>query len=181
MLARVTCYIAAIGAARAMAAQASTPHRMRASCYCGAVHVVVADADAATSSSICHCSVCRRLSGAPFLANVLFKRGNVALETADGAAVNPDALTAQATSKHVTRYRCKACASPVLAHLGKDAAAAPLALFPAPHPASWAPAHHMHYMDRVLDVHDGKKKFSGRFGYSAEVDDWGEPLQGLAG
>ena len=108
-----------------MAAQASTPHRMRASCYCGAVHVVVADADAATSSSICHCSVCRRLSGAPFLANVLFKRGNVALETADGAAVDADALAAQATSKHVTRYRCKACASPVLAHLGKDAAAAP--------------------------------------------------------
>ena len=46
----------------------------------------------------------------------------------DRAAVDPDALTARATSKHVTRYRCKACASPVLAHLGKDAAAAPLAL-----------------------------------------------------
>ena len=103
-----------------MAAQASTPHRMRASCYCGAVHVVVADADAATSSSICHCSVCRRLSGAPFLANVLFKRSNVALDGGDGAALAADALAEVKTSKHVARYRCASCASPVLATLGKE-------------------------------------------------------------
>ena len=142
MLARVTCYIAAIGAARAMAAQASTPHRMRASCYCGAVHVVVADADAATSSSICHCSVCRRLSGAPFLANVLFKRGNVALETADGAAVDAAAPIASTAAERDLFVRRAAAAPKPAARRRPSAppAAAPAAAAPAAPPPAPGPA-----------------------------------------
>ena len=160
----------------AQEASSGQPAERRASCFCGRVRVTVFDGDAASSSSICHCSICRRLSGAPFLANVLFKRSNVALDGGDGAALAADALAEVKTSKHVARYRCASCASPVLATLGKDLAAVPLALFPRPHPPSWNPMHHMHYGDRVVDVPDGKTKFAGRFGYSQRVGDDGLPL-----
>ena len=40
-------------------------------CFCGKTRISLIDADAIVSSSICHCSVCRRLCGAPFCANLL--------------------------------------------------------------------------------------------------------------
>ena len=40
-------------------------------CFCGKTRISLIDTDAIVSSSICHCSVCRRLCGAPFCANLL--------------------------------------------------------------------------------------------------------------
>ena len=46
-------------------------------CFCGKTRISLIDADAIVSSSICHCSVCRRLCGAPFCANLLTPRCTV--------------------------------------------------------------------------------------------------------
>ena len=46
-------------------------------CFCGKTRISLIDADAIVSSSICHCSVCRRLCGAPFCANLLTPRSTV--------------------------------------------------------------------------------------------------------
>ena len=96
-----------------------------------------------------------------------------------GSPASVDALAGLQTSKNVVRYRCTSCSSPTLAtlKLGKqDLYALPLAAFPRPHPAKWAPQHHFHYSDRVMDVHDGLTKYSGRYLLSDECDDAGEVL-----
>ena len=147
-------------------------------CFCGKTRISLIDADAIVSSSICHCSVCRRLCGAPFCANLLTPRSNVRIDIY-GSPASVDALAGLQTSKNVVRYRCTSCSSPTLAtlKLGKqDLYALPLAAFPRPHPAKWAPQHHFHYSDRVMDVRDGLTKYSGRYLLSDECDDAGEPL-----
>lgn len=47
-------------------------------CHCGDVHFQVPDQ--AVASSICHCSDCRRQSGAPLLAWAMFARESVLIE-----------------------------------------------------------------------------------------------------
>ena len=49
-------------------------------CFCGKTPISLIDADAIVSSSICHCSVRRRLCGAPFCANLLTPRSNVRID-----------------------------------------------------------------------------------------------------
>ena len=142
------------------------PVARRATCFCGRCAATVRDESKIASTSICHCSICRRLTGAPFLANVLTPPDNVVLEAraddaSEYAVVEPDALAGLKTSKNVVRYRCPTCASPLVAtlKLGKQhLRAVPLALFPRPHPPNWAPQHHFHYDDRVVDVPDGVVK-----------------------
>ena len=50
---------------------------LRASCFCGAVEVAVDSKASPVSTSICHCANCRRISGAPFLANVILSSAAV--------------------------------------------------------------------------------------------------------
>ena len=111
-------------------------------CFCGKTRISLIDADAIVSSSICHCSVCRRLCGAPFCANLLTPRSNVRIDIY-GSPASVDALAGLQTSKNVVRYRCTSCSSPTLAtlKLGKqDLYALPLAAFPRPHPRVGAAA-----------------------------------------
>jgi hypothetical protein len=69
-------------------------------CYCGAVRLRL---DAAPTSVVhCHCSQCRRLSGAAFTTWVSVSKESLALS---GAA----ALTAFRVTDDVTRHFCKVC------------------------------------------------------------------------
>ena len=132
---------------------------LTASCYCGAIKLRVLDpATPPTGASICHCATCRRLTGAPMLANLLLASDRLELTPPDAA------LTSLKTSKHVTRHRCAGCSSPVYATLGKGKVVVPLSLFSSPHPASWAPQHHLYYDRRVLDVGDDLPKFKLNYG-----------------
>ena len=147
-------------------------------CICGKVAVTVADLDAKgpISASFCHCSICRRLSGAPFSANVLWPQTQVQLTRGSEAD-----LQSFSSSKHVQRCRCTTCGSPILARLNRGKVIAlPLASFangvaaklgantsfstgssvriPA---ANWAPQAHLHYSSRVVDCDDGLPKYHG--------------------
>lgn len=172
MLRRSSLFLPVFAAAlRPSVRMSATATASEARCFCGAITVTVTGAPAGTSA--CHCSTCRSLSGAPFLANVLFPRAAVTLVAADGT----EAITVDTqTSKIVTRRRCAKCFSPVLAEvsLKQPRAVVPAALF-SPLPPGWAPAHHIHYDSRVLDMNDGLPKFRTNYG-GTQCDDQGNDL-----
>jgi len=151
---------ALLAASRPVVSLAASP--TAATCFCGAVGVEVAAA-APISSSICHCTRCRKLSGAPHIASVILAREHVTLTSTAPGSGEP-ALVETVTSKHVTRFRCASCLGPVLATLGPSRCVVPAAIFDAPLPSGWAPQHHIHYLSRILDVRDGLPKHGTNFG-----------------
>ena len=71
---------------------------LQGSCFCGEVEILCrGDARAA---SYCHCSVCRRLSGAAFTCQALFDAEQVELKLQPGAS-----LTSLRTSKGLKKTR----------------------------------------------------------------------------
>eukprot|EP00977_Amphora_coffeiformis_P005083 scaffold1068_cov167-Amphora_coffeaeformis.AAC.41 len=151
-------------------------------CYCGKVSITVKGPPKACS--ICHCGICRSLTGAPFSVQSLHAQCDMDCNT-------PEAdLWALSTSKQVTRFRCKECASPIYASLGKNGkmvAVARSILFrrggmeedhkpPAngevdesvqdatiqkAYIETFQPAHHMYYADRTMNVLDDLPKYVG--------------------
>eukprot|EP00913_Durusdinium_trenchii_P022552 g21183.t1 len=118
-------------------------------CFCGAVITEVRGDPAAVS--ICHCSVCRRLSGAPFVASAIFLPQRVTVKTVPGSEPQ---LVELKTSKQVSRLRCAVCSAPVAGRLGQRFVALPWAGFMKPGdkvPEAWTPSHHLHYDSRVMD------------------------------
>mmetsp|Transcript_1425 Transcript_1425/g.1867 ORF Transcript_1425/g.1867 Transcript_1425/m.1867 type:complete len:143 (+) Transcript_1425:281-709(+) len=129
---------------------------LRAQCYCGKCEVQIFGAkESDGTSSYCHCSICRKLSGAPVMASLMLPNAKVKVqgETNDIC-----------TSKFVTRKRCKDCGSPVAATLGKSTTVVPLSLLDSTHvPKSWLPRHHLHYSDRIVDFPDDLPKYLIRY------------------
>eukprot|EP00434_Breviolum_minutum_P019675 symbB.v1.2.017354.t2/scaffold1352.1/size234417/3 len=129
-----------------------------AKCYCGAV-ITRATGDPA-AVSICHCSICRRLSGAPFVVSAVFLPQRVQFLADSGEPK----LTALNTSKEVTRLRCSKCLAPVAGRIGKRFIALPLSSFAQPGSDlgdAWKPNHHLHYDSRIMDVVDDLVKYRG--------------------
>ncbi|CAE7438999.1 selU, partial [Symbiodinium microadriaticum] len=132
-------------------------------CFCGAV-VARAVGDP-VSVSICHCSICRRLSGAPFVASAVFRPERVELRSREGGLPQ---LSELQTSKQVTRQRCAVCGAPVCGRLGRFVALPLGSLVSAEQSRSgniseaWQPSHHLHYDSRILDIQDDLVKYRGR-------------------
>eukprot|EP00435_Cladocopium_sp_Y103_P024464 s2604_g6.t1 len=145
--------------------QSQMPPRYEGQCHCGEVKVLCYDD--ARAVSYCHCSICRRLSGAPFSCQALFTAAEVELSLEPGANI-----TSLQTSKgqsflgfpSVERTRCASCLAPVRGLLlGGKVAAVPLGLL-----CSWRgtdsplrPMHHLYYANRVMDLRDGLPKYVG--------------------
>ena len=127
-----------------------------ASCYCGKVQMEIRGLP--VSVSICHCTVCRRLSGGVYSQQSLHSQKNFTCE-----ATENDLWSIQ-TSPNVTRYRCKECGSPVYATLGKGktyVVPRSALINVAKDDKSFAPTHHMHYKQRMISVEDDLPKFVG--------------------
>ena len=127
-----------------------------ASCYCGKVQMEIRGLPVAVS--ICHCTVCRRLSGGVYSQQSLHSQKNFTCE-----ATENDLWSIQ-TSPNVTRYRCKECGSPVYATLGKGktyVVPRSALINVAKDDKSFAPTHHMHYKQRVVNIEDDLPKFVG--------------------
>lgn len=139
---------------------APTPVLFHGRCFCG--EVAINCRELPRSVSYCHCTICRRLTGAPFSAQALFPASGIEMEIEPGGK-----LQTLQTSKAVTRQRCATCMAPVRANLfGGKFVAIPLGLL-----GKWAavaggdenplqPQHHLHYAARVMDVVDGLPKYS---------------------
>ena len=127
-----------------------------ASCYCGKIKMEILGKPIAVS--ICHCTVCRRLSGGAFSLQSLHSQKNFTC-----AATENDLWSIQ-SSPNVTRYRCKECGSPVYATLGKGKTyVVPRGALTniAKDDESFKPTHHMHYKQRCIDIEDKLPKFVG--------------------
>ena len=75
-------------------------------CYCGATTIETSEAPQVVA--YCHCSDCRRVTGAPVAAFAAF----------DEAAVSftPDAGQEISVNPGVTRSHCRSCGSPLAGH-----------------------------------------------------------------
>ena len=159
-----------------MVSTAAAP-TLRSSCFCGALELRVA-ASAPLGSSCCHCTTCRALSGAPFIANVLLAKADAALTLASGggAPQEPRDIVSLETSRQVRRIRCARCHSPMFATLGEKRVVVPLAAFARKVvPDTWLPKQHIWYGSRVIDVNDGAPKYVRNYGGLRCADD-GQPL-----
>ena len=151
-------------------------------CLCGAVSVVLTGKP--TAVSICHCVICRKLSGAPFSAQALVKGTQVSVVAngdagdrngGDGSSqqasvASPPALLTYASSPAVERHRCAACQSPVYATLAKGKmAAVPLTVLDGHLLDEMAPTHHMYYGDRIMNFSDDLPKYVKSAGRTAEL------------
>lgn len=126
------------------------------SCHCGKVTITVKGTP--ISVSICHCTTCQRMNGAPFGVQSLHSTENFECNTPS------DELKGFSTSKMVTRYRCPDCGSPVYASLwnGKTFAVPRSMLFQkkdSPNDSAYDPTHHMYYESRIFDVQDALPKY----------------------
>jgi hypothetical protein len=72
-------------------------------CHCGAVRYEAADTP--QRHSLCHCSDCRKASGAPFVAWAIYGR--------DDVKVTKGAPKMRASSEHGRRYFCAECGTGV--------------------------------------------------------------------
>jgi len=152
-------------------------------CYCGKVSVTVRGPPKACS--ICHCGICRSLTGAPFSVQSLHTQSDMDCNTAESG------LWSLSTSKQVIRFRCKDCASPIYASLGKkgQVVAVPRSILfrqggmeehhvvangddnyedvvpdtsiTKAYIGTFQPTHHMYYGDRTMDVLDDLPKYVG--------------------
>ena len=158
---------------RGCARMSTAPAPSAATCFCGSVSILITPGAEPIGTSMCHCKICRTLSGAPMMANVLFSRDAASLQSAEGTEGTVTVTTQ--TSKAVVRHRCGKCWSPVFAELGPKRAVVPAALF-SPLPPAWKPSHHIYYDSRVVDIPDGTPKWRGRYGGEA-CGDYGDDIK----
>ena len=144
----------------------SSEHQERhGSCHCGKVSVTVRGRPIVVS--ICHCTTCQRLLGAPFGVQSMHSPENFECN------VGVEELWSLETSKTVTRYRCRDCGSPVFASLRNGHSfVVPRSMLFQPstshkdndehdNDVAYKPIHHMYYQSRIIDVQDDLPKYVG--------------------
>ena len=82
-----------------------TPDRITGRCYCGGITLAVQESP--RTVAYCHCTDCRRITGAPVAAFVAFEENAV--------LVSPAWPTSKSFFSGVTRWCCPDCGSPLRA------------------------------------------------------------------
>lgn len=126
------------------------------SCYCGKCELTVIGKPIAVS--ICHCTICRRLSGGPFSIQSLHERAKFS------CTVQANDLWSIQSSDNVQRFRCKECGSPLYATIGKAktfVVARSCLKGIEKDDLDFRAQHHLHYSQRVIDIEDDLPKFVG--------------------
>ncbi|KAI2603707.1 Mss4-like protein [Hypoxylon sp. NC1633] len=152
---------------RTTSSNASFVKQWTAHCHCGRVRYWLSR-DAPLASKFCHCVDCQALHGAPFQWAAIFEKDDVHFESgAEGLAFYhaPDRST---DHRLPCKVSCAYCHSPIM-----DEGRNMVLLFPglvtfsdAAHKKVFDPQCHIFYSQRVVDVHDGKPKWSGLDGKS---------------
>ncbi|KAF9454392.1 hypothetical protein P691DRAFT_692565 [Macrolepiota fuliginosa MF-IS2] len=142
-------------------------------CYCGAVRWEVTGKPLV--SAYCHCSLCQRLSGAPFINTIHFPAPAFKWVHGSDSVLDSYAVEAKPWKK---RWRCKTCGACVASfhekgnrwsmwgsQLDRDEEGKVKA-------DMWEdlkPTVHIFYETRLLDVKDGLPKWSGYAGSSERL------------
>ncbi len=132
-------------------APATEPHTARAQCLCGAVKIELSAPP--VLQVYCHCTTCRRWSGQPVTACVLFAED--AVRIVEGGA---DLLRYQrGSAPEDCKISCQRCGGAVGTFIARvrqyDIFAGIIRDF------TFAPSAHVNYAERVLDIPDGLPKF----------------------
>lgn len=108
-------------------------------CYCGAVQISTSEPP--MTSAYCHCSDCRRVTGAPVAAFAAFNEAAVTFTPDEGAKVcaNPG----------VTRSFCRVCGSPLTGRYDYLPGQVYIALGLLDQAAQFAPKVHAHDQNRL--------------------------------
>lgn len=120
-------------------------------CHCGAVTFSLEGPP--NYAVYCHCSVCRRSTGAPFV--MAGSWSPEALTMGEGATT-----ASRATSSYLTRVRCAECGAALYNQIRSGKMQAENVMLPLLEDrAGIEPTHHIYYADRVMDVADELPKF----------------------
>ena len=127
-------------------------------CHCGRVRFALAGAP--MMAACCHCSICRRWTGAAFSMVGFWKPESCDL----GGDV---ALLERATSAWLTRFRCADCGTPIYNAVRSERLTCNNFMLPLLGALDeWTrPTCHIYYADRILEVEDGLPKHD-RFKWS---------------
>jgi len=122
-------------------------------CLCGAVRFAVAGE--ATNPCYCHCTSCRRASGAPFVAWATFPRRGFRLAQGTLAAVR--------SSPQVTRGFCSACGTSMTYAHDARPEEVDVALAALDEASAVAPEYHIWVADKLswLTLGDGLPQYRG--------------------
>jgi hypothetical protein len=120
-----------------------------ASCFCGGVEIEVEGGPLV--QGYCHCNSCRRWTAQPFMAYALWPSPLVRVKT--GA----DRSGSASRNKDLTVHFCRDCGGNLIA-VSKVAGVTDV--FPMViSDFEFAPASHLNYAERVMDVRDGLPKY----------------------
>lgn len=122
-------------------------------CLCGAVRYRIGGAPRLVSH--CHCSMCRRASGAPFFTWLTVRAELVALEGGE--------LTRRASSAHGWRAFCPACGAQIMSGSSAYAAYVEISAASLDQPGGVRPERHVFWPDRLpwIDANDGLPRHVG--------------------
>ena len=101
----------------------------------------------------CHCSICRKSAGAPFLMIGMWDPAKTRIVA--GKTVE------RPTSGYLTRNRCPDCGAAIFNAVRSEKLSTNNFTLPllAVRDEHTRPTHHIYYADRVIDIEDGLPKF----------------------
>ncbi|KNC50099.1 uncharacterized protein AMSG_11916 [Thecamonas trahens ATCC 50062] len=140
----------------------STEYDYEARCMCGAVAYGMVGEP--IMSVYCHCSMCRKHTGAPFVHSAAWMAEKVTVVSGDGDAC----VIAYNSSDAFTRGSCAACggavANAVAAHgmIGFPVGIIDGAYVDNTYKSAFKPACHLFYGNRVVDIVDGLPKLKAK-------------------
>lgn len=119
----------------------------RGACLCGRVRFALDGPP--MMSAFCHCSICRRWTGAAFSMIGFWHPERCSLES-DGR------LLERATSSHLTRFRCPECGTPIYNAVRTERLVSNNFMLPLLDRLDEQnrPTCHIYYADRIADVAD---------------------------
>ncbi|KAF4982761.1 hypothetical protein FZEAL_1662 [Fusarium zealandicum] len=140
----------------------SFERKVHGSCHCGQVEYWI-NKDTPLASKYCHCSDCKKIHGAPFQWAAILKKTDLAF--VNGVEGLRFYKTSSKASEHVLpcKVGCSECGSWIM-----DEGRNMVLLFPTllnldtPQlRENFQPQSHIFYPERVVDIPDGKKKWTG--------------------
>jgi len=120
-------------------------------CQCGRVRFTLAGLP--MMSAYCHCSICRRWTGAAFSMVGFWKPEQCAI-------AGEVTLVERATSEWLTRFRCPDCGTPIYNAVRSERITSNNFMLPLLEALDdlARPSCHLYYADRIVDVEDGLPK-----------------------
>lgn len=143
-----------------------------ASCHCGRVRYEL-DAEKPVDAKYCHCTTCQKLHGACFQWAAIFHKENINFTHGHHDLTWYDSQEKTTRHKLPCKVSCEYCHTPIM-----DEGRKMILLFPslinfksADDRRKFAPSCHMFYGQRLVDIPDGKPKWTGIDGKSDLIED----------